>query len=246
MQSDEAAATRPDRSTPRLGMVLGPPFPSETEVSHGAIVADRANELFRNCLGSFRGEGSWYAVDQANAAELIPLARSVDLIIIGQANPDARPAPAWRPEAVVLACGRPVLMVPYAGSFESVGRRVLIAWDGSREATRALNDALPVIDSAEVVTVMTVRTREKDFVRCDTSMDRVVRHLGRHGIRVRADVTLRRGDPVSDVLLSRAVDLAADLIVAGAHHHSPLRESLMKSVSSRLFQRMTVPVLMSH
>jgi nucleotide-binding universal stress UspA family protein len=118
--------------------------------------------------------------------------------------------------------------------------------NGSREAVRALNDALPLIGNAEAVTVMTVRERERDFEHDRPSMERVICHLARHGVAARPDRVLHGGSPVSDVLLSRAADIAADLIVAGAYHHSQMREALIGGVSRGLFRQVTVPVLMSH
>jgi nucleotide-binding universal stress UspA family protein len=111
---------------------------------------------------------------------------------------------------------------------------------------RALNDALPVIRDAEEVTVTTVRAHAKDSERDHVSMNRITRHLTRHNIAVRTEEILRGSNTISDVLLSRAADYAVDLIVAGAYHHSPLREALTGGVSRGLFQHMTVPVLMSH
>ena len=77
-------------------------------------------------------------------------------------------------------------------------------------------------------------------------LDRIVRHLERHGITVRAEQILQRDLPVSDVLLSRAADLDADLTIAGAYHHSQFREALLGGVSRELLEHMTAPVLMSH
>ncbi len=123
---------------------------------------------------------------------------------------------------------------------------MLVAWDGSREAARALNDALPIINMAESVTVMTVRSRPRDSKADRLLTDRILRHLARHGIPARPFVALQSGIAVSDVLLSRSVDLAADMIVAGAYHRSQFREALTGGVSRELFHHMTLPVLMSH
>jgi nucleotide-binding universal stress UspA family protein len=185
-------------------------------------------------------------LERADAGELITFAQAADLVVMGQIKPGARPAPTWRPDEIVVSCGRPVLMVPYVGNYPKVGRRVLVAWDGSREAVRALNDALPLIRAADTVTVMTVRARPKDLNPASASMGRVVRHLARHGIAASAVQALHAGGSISDELLSRTVDLAADLLVAGAYHHSQLRESLLGGISRELFQHMTLPVLMSH
>ena len=170
----------------------------------------------------------------SRSAKLIALARAADLIIIGQINPYARATPAWRAADIVGGCGRPVLMVPYVGTYTEVGRRVLVAWDGSREAARALNDALPVICAAQVVTVMTVRAHDRELERDREATARIVRHLARHSIPARAEQRLQHDIAISDILLSRATDLSADLIVAGAHPHSALREALIGSVGRRV------------
>ena len=123
---------------------------------------------------------------------------------------------------------------------------MLVAWDGTREASRALHDSLPIIAGAETVVVLTVHTDEASVEYVRPSLERVVRHLERHGISAHPEDALRGNLPISDVLLSRAADFDADLIVAGAYHHSPLREALLGGVSRELLQHMTVPVLMSH
>jgi nucleotide-binding universal stress UspA family protein len=249
MQDDRVSRPLPAlaaAAAPWLGMFAGPPLSGAIDTAPGAVLADIAEQKFRERHRCINVEGDWHPIDGTDLAELITLARSADLVIIGQVNPNARPTPVWRPEEIVLSCGRPVLMVPYIGSYSRVGRRVLVAWDGSREAVRALNDALPLISDADAVTVMTVRARAKDLDHDSASTERILRHLARHGIAARADKQLQAGTSISDVLLSRSVDLAADLIVAGAYHHSQLRETLLGGVSRELFHHMTLPVLMSH
>jgi nucleotide-binding universal stress UspA family protein len=244
LQNAQETGSPPRLGAPWLGATDGPPIPGTT-VTY-ATRPDSAEQLFHGRLRSLGIEGDWKRLSRADTNELIAFAQATDLVIIGQVDPDARPAPACRPEEIVIGCGRPVLMVPYIGSYPEIGRRVLVAWDGSREAVRALNDALPLIRAAAVVTVMTVRARAKDLNHGDASTERVVRHLARHGIAARVDEALQLGTPISDVLLSRSVDLAADLIVAGAYHRSQLREALLGGVSRELFHHMTLPVLMSH
>lgn len=243
---DVMTGLAPGPVVPEFGLAAGSFIPGATDISLSAIVAEDAEQRFRDWLRSFGVEGDWYPLARTDMAGLISLAQTADLVIMGQVNPNARHASAWRPEEIVVACGRPVLMVPYVGSFAQVGCRVLVAWDGSREAVRAVNDALPVISAAETVTIMTVRASAKDFERDRLPMQRIIRHLARHGIAASADETLRGGVPISDLLLSRAADLSADMVVAGAYHHSPLRETLIGGVSRDLFQHMTVPMLMSH
>jgi nucleotide-binding universal stress UspA family protein len=201
---------------------------------------------FRDYISNFAIEGDCFPLDPANTPALINAAKVADLIIVGQVDRDARPSPPWRAQEIVLACGRPVLMVPYAGSFERVGRRVLVAWDGSREAVKALNDAIPLIRAAENVIILTVRGRDRDFAADRPLMRRIINHLARHGIAAEAYEVQHYGNPISGVVLSKTVDLASDMIVAGAFHHSQLRETFLGGVSRGLFEEMTVPVLMAH
>jgi nucleotide-binding universal stress UspA family protein len=204
----------------------------------------RATECrYREQLRHFGLKGDWCQVGRANTDELIAYARAVDLIILGQGEP---PGCGWNPERLVAKCGRPALVVPYAGQFVDVGRRVLIAWDGSREAVRAINDALPLMHGAQAVIVITAPGRRRDIDRDHAALNRITRHLGQYDIAARSTEALGHGYEASDILLSRAVDFAADLIVAGAHHHSRLREALTGGLSRGLFRHMTVPVLMSH
>ena len=84
-----------------------------------------------------------------------------------------------------------MLVVPYAGQFAALGRRVLVAWDGTREAARAVHDAMPLLGRAEPVTVMTVRAREADFERDRSGLNACVMNYQRHGIPARAEEAMR-------------------------------------------------------
>lgn len=216
------------------------------DVSQRALLAEGVERHFRETLQPGGTVGDWHQFDAGESADLISLAMSADLVIVGQHRPDAPAGTEFRPEEIVVACGRPLLVIPYAGTFSWVGRRVLIAWDGSREATRAVHDALPLIAGADAVTVVSAAGRESGLEEGHRSLDRIVRHLERHGLSVRREEDVLAGLPVCDLLLSRASDLDADLIVAGAYHHSQFREALLGGVSRELLDHMTVPVLMSH
>jgi len=219
-----------------------------SEAFREAEVADRVEHRFKDELRLAGIDGEWHVLPDGDSAELIELAKSMDLTIMGQRPPTSRSdgAARFRPDDIVIATGRPILVIPYAGTFETVGKRILIAWDGTREANRALNDALPLLTNTEAVTVMFVGANERDLDQHRPALERIVGHLQRHGINAIPGETLRSGLAISDILLSRAADLAADLIVTGGYHHSPLREALIGGVSRDLLDHMTVPVLMSH
>ena len=230
--------------------VGGEPISASAPVAQVLVETERvavAEERFREELQMHTLDGEWRVLDYTDRDALIALAREADLAILGQPSGEEAAEARWfRPDDVLLNAGRPVLVIPYAGTFERVGRRALVAWNDTREASRALHDALPLLGGAEMVTVMHVGAHPADLERDRPWLERIVRHLQRHGIKAQAEESARDSIAVSDVLLSRAADLGADMIVAGAYHHSPLRETLLGGVSRGLLDHMTVPVLMSH
>ena len=146
----------------------------------------------------------------------------------------------------MLSCGRPVLVVPYAGNFADVGRRVLVAWNGRREAARALHDAMFLLADAEAVTVIEIDPPAPGVAAPAASAAQLAAALMRRGIAAKAETETSGDIGVGDLLLSRTADLGADLIVMGAYGHSRVREFVLGGVSRDLFRHMTVPVLMSH
>jgi nucleotide-binding universal stress UspA family protein len=224
------------------------PGAAVSEAFHEAEIADRVEHRFKNELQIAGIDGEWHIVPDGDAAELVELAKAVDMTIMGQRPPSSRTdgAARFRPDDVVMAAGRPVLVVPYAGNFETVGKRILVAWDGTREANRAVNDALPLLADAQAVAVMFVGANERELKQHLPALERITGHLKRHGANAVPEETTSSGLAISDILLSRAADLAADLIVTGGYHHSQLREALIGGVSRELLEHMTVPVLMSH
>ena len=173
-------------------------------------------------------------------------AHYADVAITGQIDPGKPPPGGWArlPEQLALASGRPALIVPYAGRFETAGRRVLVAWSRTRESARALNDALPILERASQVTVLSVNPRPGEageLPGADISL-----HLARHGVKAEAASTVADDIDVGNTLLSRAADLGADLIVMGCYGHSRMRELILGGTTREVLRHMTVPVLMSH
>jgi nucleotide-binding universal stress UspA family protein len=139
---------------PQAGPTLGGTVPTPiSPASREAERAEQVEELFRTELRAHGLGGEWHLLSPGETAVFIDLAKSFDLTILGQLSPEIR-STGFRPDEIVIATGRPVLVVPYAGAFDTVGRRALVAWDGTREAARAANDALPLLENAEAVTVM--------------------------------------------------------------------------------------------
>jgi nucleotide-binding universal stress UspA family protein len=186
-------------------------------------------------------------VDDEPAGGLSLEARYADLVVLGQTD-TSEVLPAMIsdfPEYVVMYSGRPVLIVPYAGSFTHVGRKVLAAWDGSQEASRAIDGALPFLREAAEVKVVVFNAEKQVNMHGEQPGADIALYLARHGVRVDVmqEVTEQRS---GDALLSLAADTFADLLVMGCYAHSRFRELLLGGASRTVLASMTLPVLMAH
>jgi nucleotide-binding universal stress UspA family protein len=175
--------------------------------------------------------------------------RQADLAIVGQAGPGEEDSdtPGLVPEELVMRAGRPVLVVPYAGRFAGVGERAVVAWTDTREAARAMSDALPLLKLAKSVTVMQIGDKGADQEARRAALTGVAGYLERHGVKAAAEFVPGGGDVApADLLLSRVADLAADLLVMGGYGHSRFRELVLGGVTREILSSMTIPVLLSH
>ena len=174
-------------------------------------------------------------------------ARYADLVILGQIDPDDPVAgPRYLPEEVILGSGRPALVIPYIGAAASFGERAMVAWDASREAARAVNDALPLLERAKAVGVVTVNPGDKPFGHGEEPGADIGLHLARHGIKVEVQRVEARDLDTANAILSHVANEGADLLVMGPYGHSRLREVVLGGVTRTILAEMTVPVLMSH
>lgn len=174
-------------------------------------------------------------------------ARYCDLVVLSQTD-RSEPASSVMPdvpESVVLTCARPVLIVPYAGNFKTVGERALIAWDGSTESTRAVTNAIPMLRHARKAVVAAFNPSSGADAHGQQPGADIALYLSRHGIKVEVMQQATSID-VGNALLSLASDLGSDLIVMGGYGHTRLREILLGGVTKTILETMTVPVLMSH
>jgi len=179
-------------------------------------------------------------------AEAVALhARYADLVVINQTDPQSADATHFA-DGVLLSVGRPVLLVPYAGETSRFGRNVLVCWNASREASRAVIDALPLLKAAEKVTVLSIDPKESGTGHGESPGSDIALYLARHGVNAVVTQTVSGSVEIGSVILSRAFDIGADLIVMGAYGHSRAREIVMGGATRTMLQSMTVPVLMSH
>ena len=214
----------------------------------GVVPEDAAavGERFDKMLQNESLVGEWHMAIGLTEPFVTRWAQCADLVILGQRIPD-HDTGLYRPEDVVLSCGRPVLVVPYAGRRpDRIGENVLIAWNGSREASRAVQDALPFMSASSAVTVLLVDP-DDEVADVELAQD-LVAHLGRHGLNARTQVI--RHDlatlAVSGTILSQVAELDADLLVMGGYSHSRFREIILGGVTRDILRDTNLPVLMAH
>ena len=173
-------------------------------------------------------------------------ARYADLAIVGQADPDDGDVARDLPEEVTLSSGRPSLVIPYIGPAATLGQRVTVAWDASREAARAVNDAMPILERAQAVSVVTVNPRQQPFGHGEQPGADIALHLARHGVKVEVQQVESRDVDIANTILSHIADRSSDLLVMGAYGHSRLRELVLGGVTRTILRDMTVPVFIAH
>jgi nucleotide-binding universal stress UspA family protein len=211
--------------------------------------AERAADAFRDACHAAQVESHEAVIDEANKTDsLVRHARCSDLTVLTQADPAAPNHAVSKDlvESVILHSARPTLVLPHAGHFETIGSHVMVAWNDSREAARALSDALPLLQRAsrvEVTTWVEANTGENKAVR--TQLGALQQWLMWHGVAAKIQVeTLGTG--ITEAILSSAADSNADLIVMGAYGHARWTERVLGGATRGLLDSMTVPVLMSH
>jgi len=223
-----------------------PEFARQIETAAKAR-ADGVEAKFREALRRADAKGDWVLETDALLPSVLRHARCTDLVVLGQYDHD-NPGPAVARgliEDVMMAAGRPVLVIPYVGTYEHIGANVLVGWSRTRESARALHDALPLMVPQAKVSVLIAETDPSDTDTLPTAD--VGEHLARHGLQVTAERTVL-ADRLSaaDALLGNAADSGADLLVIGAYGHSRTREMVLGGVTRDILRYMTLPVLMSH
>ena len=209
------------------------------------VIVENAAADFERELRLRGLDGTWVLGSDAHTAQDVAKhARCVDLVVAGLGFPDD---PSSDPqnldiEQLVIECAGPVLGIPITSSSDEIGRNIMVAWDGSREASRALRDAIPFLREAGTVRLISI---ERQSVAVASPTDAVA-HLRRLGITASIDSEMDLQLPVGEEILSRIDREGVDLLVAGAFGHSRLIEHIVGGVSRSLLHQMMIPVLVSH
>ena len=207
--------------------------------------ATAARTKFDSLAGKANIAIEWRNADGYPGETLIEHARCADLVVVGQRNPDADAQAGDLPDSILLATGRPTLIVPNAAAMKTFARNIMVAWDGGAQATRALHDALPLMSAGAKISVIAVNP-ENMGDRKQVACADICRHLARHGLDAEARTVVASNETTADTLLSCAFEQGCDLLIMGAYGHSRFREFVFGGVTAHVLKNMTLPVLMSH
>ena len=224
------------------------PILASLEQKQRAEAAQQAAREFRQAVESRVPASEWRSLRGDPVVGLTELAYYADLLVIGQHDPDSYLSdgvPDHFADDVVMAAGKPVLVVPYAGHFPAIGRRSFIAWKRTREASRAISGALPLLKRSEAVEVGCFEDMSRASSDGDVDRLQLARYLEFHGIDAKVTMTPVEID-FGSAILSRAADFGADSIVMGAYSHSRVRERVFGGATRTVLESMTMPVIMAH
>ena len=218
----------------------------EMQKKQGMNEMQEAKQRFESLISTGGVSYEW-RVEHGHYEQLLcEHARYVDLLILGQHDPDDTMVLSdTSPDSVVLRSGRPAIIVPYIGIPESFPKRALVAWNGKRESLRAINDALPILQKCSFVKVASFIEEAEKAKAISLSEKDIIHHLSRHGVDAKAEIVNSSGLDVGNALLSFVADDVMDMLVMGCYGHSRFRELLLGGVTKRILAEMTIPVLMS-
>lgn len=230
-------------------------FEAAPQVFEGnrSFFKDNAQRVKQSFEQAMRGEGlpfDFHLVDARTpviADDVIVFGRSADLLIVSATNPDEITGVERDfVEQVVMAVGRPVIVLPAKGDAKISLKQIVVGWDGGREAARAAFDALPLLKVAETVRIVRIDPQKDPALRGSVAGADLAGSLARHGVKAEAQGYPTDGQDEGQALMRCAEDAGAGLIVMGAYGHSRLAEFIFGGATRFVLTRMTRPVLMSH
>jgi len=242
------------------GLFISPPIhiPAYTGVAvptlavaalqeHQEDLEKEARSVFDKMTDAWERKISWNYEESEISSAIIAASGTHDLVVLGQYdNNDDNDINFGTVDRVVIECGRPVLVIPHnpgdMASDASVGKRVIVAWNGRRESIRAIHDAMPFLDNAESVNIVSVSQSGYD----ELPGAEIAEHIARHGINVEAENLPDKGGSVGEILLDCGKRYSADMIVMGAYGHTRFREMVLGGATRHVLKKANVPIFMSH
>lgn len=208
--------------------------------------AERAEAAFREKCTAADVHWDWRREEGERAELVIESARLADLVLLAGGETGGETPTSESSTRIMLECGRPVLLLPPTPMDENAGSRVLVAWNGRREAVRAVHDALPLLESADDVKVVMVDLGAESPDSGDLPGSALCQHLARHGVKAEAQQVKARGQSDGAALLALAEKEKANLVVMGAYGHARWRELVIGGVTDHVLRHATIPVFLSH
>ena len=240
-----------------IGLFAYPGLPATYPYAEGLVAQEmlrRYEEATHETAGKLRTEferraGSaglsheWRMEEERAPPILATQARYADFVVVSQAmhGSSASGRSYDLAEEVVVASGSPTIVVPYAGTFDKAVGKVVIAWNGSRESSRAVRDAMPILRAADEVTVFSVNPDHDHLPGAE-----IAGHLARHGVKTDVSHTIAGDIEVGDAILNAVSDHSADLLVMGAYGHTRFREFVFGGATRHILRHMTAPTLLAH
>lgn len=211
----------------------------EAHREHAAQLRDE----FERRAGRAGLSHEWRTEEERGRGTLATHARYADFVVVGQAarGPTESRRSYNLAEEVLMTSGSPTIVVPYTGTVGKAVNRVLIAWNGSRESSRAVRDALPILRAVDQVVVFSVNPDHDHLPGAE-----IASHLARHGVETEVKHTISGDIDVGDAILNAVSDHGADLLVMGAYGHARLREFVFGGATRHILRHMTVPTLLAH
>jgi nucleotide-binding universal stress UspA family protein len=239
---------------------LPPKFvaPSMDAMGAGAVIeaqrdafeaqAARLKAAFEAATANATFTSDWRLLDpgfERAADVVVAAARAADLVVAAKAAPSEQDEMLDATDELIVESGRPIVCLPCAGSAGADPRRILLAWNGRREAARAAFDALPLLKAAESVGVLWINPQDEYEDPGEIATADMCQALARHGVKCEAVTAISTSESVGAVLLRQAKERSADLLVMGAYGHSRFREFLFGGATRHVLRHLGLPVLMS-
>ncbi len=186
----------------------------------------------------------WVVKHGEGNATLARCARLYDLTIIGRHDAVlGEDQPELHPDMIAMVSGRPVLLVPRDFDNSKFNNHAVLAWDGKRAATRALSDAMQILETKSHVTVVTVSDDVTNLCGPDINIETA---LQRHGVKAEQVHLERKGKSVGNRIVKYLEESGASLLVMGAYEHSKFRQSIIGGVTSSVLKNAKIPIIISH
>lgn len=208
-------------------------------------VCEKVEASFRDVASAFEDPERvhWMEIYGSADRTIIEAARNFDITLLGQFSPaTGAEQTELHPDVIALMSGKPVLIVPRGYAVETLSENAVLAWDGKRAASRAMSDAMQILETKDAVRVVTV---DDGTSLSETGAKMLVAHLERHGIRADAE-RIKRNGSIARSIVDYCARVDAGLLVMGAYEHSKFSEDLVGGVTNDVLKSIDIPVLMAH